>query len=173
MFPQFKTVMSMTWVSLAFMAVVLFGIVAFGIINTLFMSLYERMFEFGVLRAVGTRPAGVRRLIVFEAGSLAVFSIVMGTVLGFVSPSLVSRIGIDYRGIEFAGTTFSDLLYPVLDGRQFIIYPAAVFFFTLLVGLYPAVCGGQNARSPMPCGRASKGESDGRSNGKRLSSPRA
>ncbi len=141
--PQLEGVMRMLWVSLAFMAVILFGIVAFGIINTLFMSLYERMFEFGVLRAVGTRPSGVRRLIVCEAGALAVLSIAMGSVLGLGLTLAVSKIGIDYRGIEFAGTTFVDLLYPVLDVRQFLIYPAALFLFTLLMGLYPAVVAGR------------------------------
>jgi ABC-type lipoprotein release transport system permease subunit len=136
--PQLQGVLKMVWVSLAFMAVILFGVVSFGIINTLFMSLYERMFEFGVLRAVGTRPSGVRRLIVCEAGALALLSIAMGVTLGFGLTYAVTLIGIDYRGIEFAGTTFSDLLYPELHLGQFIIYPLAVFLFTILVGLYPA-----------------------------------
>jgi ABC-type lipoprotein release transport system permease subunit len=104
--PQLKAVMRMTWVSLVFMSVLLFGIVAFGIINTLFMSLYERMFEFGVIRAVGTRPSGVRRLVVFEAGALAVLSIAMGIAIGFALTFIVTKTGLDYRGIEFAGTTF-------------------------------------------------------------------
>jgi lipoprotein-releasing system permease protein len=143
LFPQLKSVLNMSWISLIFMAVLLFGIVAFGIINTLFMSLYERMFEFGVIRAVGTRPSGIRRLIVFEAGALAILSIVMGTVLGFVITFAMSKIGIDYRGIEFAGTTFYDLLYPTLHIQQFLIYPAAVFLFTVLVGIYPAVVAGR------------------------------
>jgi ABC-type lipoprotein release transport system permease subunit len=138
LFPQLEGVLRMLWVSLAFVAVVLFGIVAFGIINTLFMSLYERMFEFGVIRAIGTRPGGVRRLVVFEAGALAVLSILMGTVLGFALTFAASKIGIDYRGIEFAGTTFYNLLYPEIRAEQFLIYPAAVFFFTVLVGFYPA-----------------------------------
>ncbi len=136
--PQLDGVLKVIWVTLAVMAVLLFGIVAFGIINTLFMSLYERMFEFGVLRAVGTRPSGIGRLIVFEAGALAALSVALGTVLGFVLTFAMSKIGIDYRGIEFAGTTFADLLYPVLEVRQFLVYPAAVFLFTVLVGLYPA-----------------------------------
>lgn len=141
--PQLRGVLKMVWISLAFMAVLLFGVVAFGIINTLFMSLYERMFEFGVLRAVGTRPSGIRRLIVFEAGALAILSIAMGTTLGLGLTYTMSKIGIDYRGIEFAGTTFYDLLYPVLHIQQFIIYPLAVFLFTLLVGLYPARVAGK------------------------------
>jgi ABC-type lipoprotein release transport system permease subunit len=136
--PQLKAVLNMVWISLIFMAVLLFGIVAFGIINTLFMSLYERMFEFGVIRAVGTRPGGVRRLVVFEAGALAVLSIAIGTVLGLIITLIVMKTGIDYRGIEFAGTTFYEMLYPELHLQQFLIYPAAVFLFTLLVGLYPA-----------------------------------
>ena len=136
--PQLKSVLSMVWVSLVFMAILLFGIVAFGIINTLFMSLYERMFEFGVIRAVGTRPGGVRRLVVFEAGALAVLSIAMGTILGLIITFVVMKTGIDYRGIELAGTTFYELLYPEIHIRQFLIYPAAVFLFTLLVGFYPA-----------------------------------
>jgi ABC-type lipoprotein release transport system permease subunit len=138
LFPQLEGVLRMLWVSLAFVAVVLFGIVAFGIINTLFMSLYERMFEFGVIRAIGTRPGGVRRLVVYEAGALAVLSIFMGTLLGFALTFAASKIGIDYRGIEFAGTTFYNLLYPELRAEQFLIYPAAVFLFTVLVGFYPA-----------------------------------
>jgi ABC-type lipoprotein release transport system permease subunit len=141
--PQLRGVLDMVWISLAFTAVLLFGVVAFGIINTLFMSLYERMFEFGVLRAVGTRPSGVKRLIVFEAGALALLSIGMGTALGLVVTFVISKTGIDYRGIEFAGTAFYDLLYPVLHVQQFIIYPLAVFAFTLLVGLYPARVAGK------------------------------
>lgn len=136
--PQLKEVMGLVWVSLLFVAVILFGIVSLGIINTLFMSIYERMFEFGVIRAVGTRASGVRRLILGEAGALAGLSIVMGTALALAATLITAKVGIDYRGIEFAGTTFSDLLYPILRVRQFIIYPLAVFLFTLFVGLYPA-----------------------------------
>ena len=141
--PQLRGVLDLVWVSLAFMAAILFGVVAFGIINTLFMSIYERMFEFGVLRAVGTRPSGVRRLIVLEAGALALLSVGMGTALGLLLTFVVSKTGIDYRGIEFAGTAFYDLLYPVLQVRQFVIYPLAVLGFTLLVGTYPARVAGK------------------------------
>lgn len=137
--PQLKVVLGLFWISLIFMAVILFGIIAFGIINTLFMSLYERMFEFGVIRAVGTRPSGVRRLVVFEAGALSILSIVMGVILGFIITLILTKTGIDYRGIEFAGTTMHEMLYPVIHIQQYVIYPVAVFLFTVLVGLYPAI----------------------------------
>ena len=136
--PQMEAVFEMSNFSTAMIGVILFGVVALGIINTLFMSLYERMFEFGVLRAVGTRPLAMGRLIIFEAGALAVISIVMGVILGAASTFIFMKTGIDYTGIEFAGVTFQHLLYPVMKVKQFVIYPIAVFFFTLLIGLYPA-----------------------------------
>ncbi|MFP4081730.1 MAG: ABC transporter permease [Candidatus Aminicenantes bacterium] len=141
--PQMKPILGLFWISLLVLAIILFGIVAFGIINTLFMSLYERLFEFGVMRAVGTRPSGIRRLIIFEAGALSVLSIALGVVIGFLVTFIITRTGIDYRGIEFAGTTMYEMLYPVIQIKQYIIYPAAVFLFTVLVGFYPAVVAGK------------------------------
>jgi ABC-type lipoprotein release transport system permease subunit len=141
--PQMGPILGMFWISLLFMAIILFGIVAFGIINTLFMSLYERLFEFGVLRAVGTRSSGVRRLIIYEAGALAVLSCIMGIILGFIFIFIVTKTGIDYRGIEITGTTIREILYPVFHIQQFIIYPIAVFAFTMLIGHYPAIVAGR------------------------------
>ncbi len=135
---QLTVVLEMTKYSKYIMGVILFGVVVFGIINTLFMSLYERMFEFGVLRAVGTRPFGMARVILFEAGALAIVSIGLGTILGFVLTGVLAHVGIDYTGIEMMGVTMQEFIYPVLEIQQFIIYPIWVFIFTLIAGLYPA-----------------------------------
>jgi ABC-type antimicrobial peptide transport system permease subunit len=97
------------------------------------------LFEFGVIRAVGTRPARVRRLVIFEAGALSFLSILMGSILGFVLTLVFVKFGLDYRGIEFSGVTFTDAIYPVFHIRQYIIYPLVTFVFTLLVGHYPAI----------------------------------
>lgn len=136
--PQFAAVLDMTDLSMWLLGFVLFGVVSLGIVNTLFMSLYDRMFEFGVLRAVGTRPRNVWTLIFFEAGALAIISSVLGIVVGFLVTLLFSRLGIDYRGIEFSGVTIQQLIYPQLRLGQFIFYPMAVIGLTLLVGMYPA-----------------------------------
>ena len=135
---QLTVVLEMTKYSKYIMGVILFGVVVFGIINTLFMSLYERMFEFGVLRAVGTRPFGMARVVLFEAGALAIVSIGLGTILGFVLTGVLAHVGIDYTGIEMMGVTMQEFIYPVLEVQQFIIYPIWVFIFTLIAGLYPA-----------------------------------
>jgi ABC-type lipoprotein release transport system permease subunit len=138
LFPALKSIYDLTQIGILIVGVILFAVVALGIINTLFMSIYERMFEFGVLRAVGTRPFGIRKLVVWEAGALAVLSIGLGVALGFIFTLIISRTGLDYKGVEFAGVTIKELIYPVLKVKQFIIYPVCVLLFTLFVGLYPA-----------------------------------
>ncbi len=136
--PQLQAVFEMSKYSKYIMGVILFGVVVFGIINTLFMSLYERMFEFGVLRAVGTRAFGMARLILFEAGALATVSIALGAILGFGSTWMFAKIGIDYTGIEMMGVTMQELIYPIMTVKPFILYPICVFIFTIITGLYPA-----------------------------------
>jgi len=137
--PQLESVLKVSQFSTFIFGIILFSVVALGIVNTLFMSLYERMYEFGVMRAVGTNPFAMGRLVVFEAASLAVISIVLGLLLGLAITYISSQTGIDYGGIEFAGVTFRELLYPELQAQQFILLPLCVFLLTIMVSLYPAV----------------------------------
>jgi ABC-type lipoprotein release transport system permease subunit len=137
--PELKAAFELAGFATWLIGFILFGVVALGIINTLFMSLHERMFEFGVLRAVGTPSSVMALLIVFEAGALAALSIALGTILGGLFTWIMTKIGINYTGIEFSGVTFRELLYPVLQVKQFVIYPIVVFIFTVLMGLYPAL----------------------------------
>ena len=136
--PQINILFELSDYSKYIMGLILFIVVAFGIINTLFMSLYERMFEFGVLRAVGTRPFGMARLILFEAGALALVSIIIGVILGSIITGLLAHFGINFTGIEMMGVTIQEFIYPVLTIEQFIMYPISVFIFTIIAGLYPA-----------------------------------
>lgn len=137
--PQLEAAFQMSDFSTYLVGIILFSVVALGIINTLFMSLYERMFEFGVMRAIGTSPFAIGRLILFEAGALAVVSILLGVCLGLVLTAITASTGIDYSGIEFAGVTFRELLYPVMKVDQFIRFPIWVFIFTIVIAMYPAV----------------------------------
>lgn len=139
MFKDLAAILEFTQFSLGILAVILFGIIAFGIMNTLFMSLYERMFEFGVLRAVGTRPSVVARMILYEAFMLAFVSSIAGVIMGIILIGFYSKYGIDYRGIEYAHLVFKDKIYPNFRLVQFILYPPCLIVFATLVGIYPAV----------------------------------
>lgn len=63
--------------------VVIFAIVGLGILNTVSMSMFERIREFGVLRALGARPGVVVRLVAVEALMLGTLGALAGLTLGF------------------------------------------------------------------------------------------
>ncbi|MBF6621859.1 MAG: ABC transporter permease [Patulibacter sp.] len=56
----------------------------FGIVNTLTLSIQERIRELGLLRAVGATRRQVRRMVLLEAVITALLGAVLGAVLGFV-----------------------------------------------------------------------------------------
>ena len=139
MLPELNAALGMSRFSMLIVGVILFGVVSLGILNTLFMALYERMFEFGLLRAVGTRPLTMSLMVLFEAGVLTLISSLIGIFIGLIATLVFRHYGIDYTGIEFAGVVFQEPIYPVFRVYQYTVYPALLFCFTLLVGLYPAL----------------------------------
>lgn len=68
--------------ALALVAVVMAGL---GIVNTLTMSVIERVREIGVLRAVGMSRRQVGRMVLVEAGVLGVVGAIIGVVLGLAA----------------------------------------------------------------------------------------
>jgi ABC-type lipoprotein release transport system permease subunit len=137
--PQLDSVIKMSAVSTGITMFLVFGIVALSIMNSLFMSLYERMFEFGILRAIGTRPARLASIILLEAVSLSWISILIGVILGYGVIQFFSVYGIDYRGIEFADITITEFLYPVMNIKQFTVFPFVIMLFSIIAAVYPAV----------------------------------
>ena len=137
--PDMKSAMDLSGFSSAILAVLLAGLAGLAILNTLFMGIYERLFEFGVLRALGTRPAQLALLILCESAAMGLVSVLLGTGLGLVVTAILNGTGINYSGIEFAGVTFQKAIHPEVRSLQYTLFPAGVWVFTVLIALYPAV----------------------------------
>ncbi len=136
--PSLYMISQMTDLSMAIMGTILFLIIALGITNTLLMGLYERMFEFGVIKSIGTTPWQAARIMLFEAVCLGFVSIIVGLILALFVTALFANYGIDYTGIEFSGVTFQEKIYPSYKWSRLVLYPFMSLGFTLLASLYPA-----------------------------------
>jgi ABC-type lipoprotein release transport system permease subunit len=136
--PEVMAASKMSAVGILITATILFMIVSLGIMNTLFMAIFERVFEFGIMRSIGTRPFQLGLMIVLEAVMIALTSIALGSLIGFAAIHIVGINGMDYSGIEFAGATFLEPIIPVSRIFQYIVYPSALMIFTILISLYPA-----------------------------------
>jgi putative ABC transport system permease protein len=122
------------------MLVILFVIVAFGVLNTTLMSVLERRREYGVLKALGTRPRQVFRLIVFEVLLLAAASIIVGAGFGLFLNSLLAQHGIAVfaEPVTFGGMEFRSFISEV--SLRSVAAPAlTVLVSALLISLMPAV----------------------------------
>jgi len=86
---------------------IIMSIVAIGVLNTVLMGTMERMREFGLMRAIGTRPRQVFRLIITETGILAVMGCLFGLVLSIPMNRYLIETGfaiptpVDVGGIMF------------------------------------------------------------------------
>jgi len=122
------------WISLGIINL----IVAIGVLNTVLMAIMERTREFGVLRALGTRPATVFLLILGETACLSVVGALIGGVLGTICNATLAKHGIAYpTPVEYGGYVF-DRLISMVSFRSVWIPAVLTFGTAVLVSLIPA-----------------------------------
>jgi ABC-type lipoprotein release transport system permease subunit len=137
--PQISSMLDLVNVSMVIMSAILFGLVIFGIVNSLFMSVYERMFELGIMKAVGTRPGTIGYMVIMEAFWLGVISSAIGLAIGLLIIWITSGTGISFGEIEFSGITFSRPIFPVLSPGRAWAYPVFTLLLTTLAGIFPGI----------------------------------
>ncbi|MCL6537996.1 MAG: ABC transporter permease [Acidothermus sp.] len=101
-------------------------IAVLGIANTLALSVYERIREIGLLRAVGMTRRHVRSMVRLEALVIAVFGALVGVVLG----SLI--------GLALVGASGNQIDHLVVPFGQLAVYVLVAAILGLLAAAGPA-----------------------------------
>jgi ABC-type lipoprotein release transport system permease subunit len=119
-----------------FWFLVVFVAMGFGIVNTTLMAVFERMREFGLMKALGMKPWWILREVMVE-----ICGLIIGNFLGFLSIFALSGSGIDLSalaaGAEYAG--MSRIIYPAIAAKDVMVANLTVLLLGLLVSLYPAI----------------------------------
>jgi putative ABC transport system permease protein len=121
------------------MLLVIIIIVAVGVLNTVLMTVLERIREYGLMKAIGTRPFQIIRIIIYEVNIIAMASIIVGAILGLLINHLLSFHGIampftfTYGGVEFSR------YYTQVNVRSFLIPAVTILFTASFVGIFPAI----------------------------------
>jgi len=119
---------------------VVFVAMGFGIVNTTLMAVYERMREFGLLKALGMKPRWILQEVLTESLLLLICGVTVGNIMGLLSIYGLAGSGIDLSalaaGAEYAGMT--RVIYPALDFKDFLVANLVVMLLGLLVSIYPA-----------------------------------
>jgi ABC-type lipoprotein release transport system permease subunit len=142
--PELAAFIAMKVAGARFMEILILVLIAAGIFNTLFVSVMERMREFGILLAVGASPARIFALVMGESLWLGLYGLVAAAVLTAGPYWLLATRGIDVSGMlgegsaEIAGVALAPMLYAAIRGENLLAIAGAALGATLLAGLYPA-----------------------------------
>ena len=122
------------WLSLG----IIILIVGIGVLNTVLMTILERTREFGVLRALGTRPHHMMGMIILETIWLTLISLVPAVLLSLLGNFYLSLYGIPLpNAIEFSGVSVSTIRSSIAPHTVWI--PVLVVLVTaLLASVVPA-----------------------------------
>ena len=126
------------------MIIVIALMVAAGIFNTVFVSVMERLREFGIMMAVGFSPAKLFRLVVYESVWLALIGLVLAGALTIGPYLYLNQVGIDMSA--YMGDTSTEISgIAMATNLKFGIYPenalrilVLAFLAVILAGIYPA-----------------------------------
>jgi putative ABC transport system permease protein len=94
--PVYKQIIGMMGAIFSFIAAIMGVIVLFTVVNTMSMSVMERVNEIGTTRALGVRRAGIRRQFVAEGLLLGVLGASAGLALGAAIAFAVNRAGLSW-----------------------------------------------------------------------------
>lgn len=119
--------------------VIIFVALSFGLINTLFMAVFERVREIGLMLALGMRPVDILSQILIEALFLLALGLAIGTGAAWLMiKPLESGIDVSIvaEGMEMMGS--AAVLYPTLESKDIVMANIVVIVLGLLASLFPA-----------------------------------
>ena len=112
-----------------------------GVMNTLVMSTYDRMKEFGIIRAIGATPWLIIRQVSLEAILLTILASIIGTVIGLSIAIYLQVYGIDISGkgnLAIGGIVF-DPIWRASVSLKSVFLPVVLMMLTSIVAsIYPA-----------------------------------
>ena len=120
----------------------IFGIAAsLGVMNTMIMSTYDRMREFGIIRAIGTTPWRILKQVSLEAILLTTIAAVIGAVVGLSVALYFQKYGFDVSGdgnISFGGVVM-DPVWKASVSVGIVLLPVVLLMLVSIVAsIYPA-----------------------------------
>jgi len=142
--PELAGFIAMKVAGAQFLEIVIMVLVGAGIFNTLFVSVMERVREFGIMLALGFSTGTLFGLIMCESVWLAAVGLATAALLTSLPYYFMATAGVDISaqleisGAEVAGIAIDPVMYVAIYPENLLMIACAVVLATLAAGLYPA-----------------------------------
>ena len=129
--------------ALAFMLLIAYAAVAMVVLNAMLMTVFERIREFGIMKALGVTPRQVFALVVLETLIQTAIASVFAVILGVGLSWHYRDPGLDLSGLMDA-TTISGVamspLWPARLSAEAVLQPVVLLFvMAVLAVIYPGL----------------------------------
>ena len=140
--PTIATYLDSARATMGVVSAVIYIVIAILILNAMLMAVFERIREFGVLKALGVEPRQVLALIFVESALQTGLALVAGMVLAIPTLWYLVEFGIDtgaLGGVTVIGATFATVWRASASPGAFITPTMTLVVLVLLAVIYPAV----------------------------------
>lgn len=123
-----------------FLVIILLAL-CFGIINTMLMSVLERVRELGILMAIGLNKTKIFLMIIIETLMIIGLAAPIGMCLAYLTIAYFKTNGLDVSGVygeAYGSFGIQNIIYPQLSGIYYIRILIIVSIAALLSAIYPA-----------------------------------
>jgi putative ABC transport system permease protein len=112
-----------------------------GIVNTMLMSVFERIKEFGILMAIGMKNINLFFMIISEAFFLGIFGTLLGLFLGMLIYIPLSNSGLNLSIFADSLASFGagSIIYPTLTVESVLKIITILPIITISGSIYPAI----------------------------------
>ncbi len=123
----------------------IFTYIAVGsvVLNAMLMSVFERIHEFGIMKAIGVKPLQLVSLIYAEMLIQVFLAVILAVIVGSSLSWYLQQHGIDMSsladGISFAGVAFDPVWHAALTMDSLLVPSFFLVVISALAVLYPAM----------------------------------
>ncbi len=141
--PALSDMVNLFDVSIWIFGSIFFLAAGLGVMNTMLMATFERMHEFGLVKALGASPWRIVRDVAAEALVLSLAATALGALLGLSVSWYLQGVGLDTsrfvaEGYSLAGVAFDPVWRAVISVKGTLLPVVAMWAVCVAAALYPA-----------------------------------
>ena len=140
--PTLATYLDSARQMMGIISAIVYIVVAILILNAMLMAVFERIREFGVLKALGVEPRQVLSLIFAESALQTGLALAIGLALSLPTLWYLMEFGIDtgaLGGVSVIGATFATVWQAAVSPFTFVTPSLTLVVLVLLAVIYPAL----------------------------------